>query len=353
MMNSLQTFVGIAKTSPVYYDGAFLLAKINESRNPSESAGVFEEVRANTKDRKLKIQASIELGRIYVIQGESSKAVRILEEFKSEEEGETGKQLQFELGTAYMSANMLNKAADLFSRMLEIYQYEQDVDRIQFLLSVVDLKRGDAQKAAEGFRRIKEINPFSRYIGESQYYIAAAHFDQGDFSQAIKYCEKYLSGQSPEKKYEAIVLQMRAYLKIGDFRKAERIVSTLMYKYSDKLGVDMYLYEFVSKSYDAKRDPKQVENFILKNYPESDSAANIYLFKGDLEYESKNWKKAEINYSAALHIKGNDNLPGVFLKKSLCAFNQGDYEGVVRFLTTEKMNSFSKDVSIRIVVLLA
>ncbi|HNX58192.1 MAG TPA: tetratricopeptide repeat protein, partial [Spirochaetota bacterium] len=29
MMNSLQTFVGIAKTSPVYYDGAFLLAKIN------------------------------------------------------------------------------------------------------------------------------------------------------------------------------------------------------------------------------------------------------------------------------------------------------------------------------------
>jgi len=353
MLNSLQTFVGIAKGSSVYYEGAFLLAQINEARNADESSVVFEDVRANTSDKKLKIKASIELAKIYSVKGNPEKAVTFLEEFRSEEEGETGKQLQFELGSAYLSAKMLQKAADVFTHMIEVYQYDQDVDRMQFLLSVVDLKKGDSGKAAEGFKKIKDINPFSKYISESQYYIATAHFDQGEYAQAVKYSEKYLSVPSVEKKYESLVLQMRSYLKMGDLKRAGKIALVLMKRYQDKLGLERNLFEFVASSYEISRDPKVIENFIIKGYPGSDAAADIFLIKGNIEYNGTNWKKAEQHYSSALRVKGNEALPEIFYRKALCLFNQLNYNGVIQLLTTEQLRTFSNDVSVKIVVLLA
>jgi tetratricopeptide (TPR) repeat protein len=351
--NALQNFVNISGKSSYYYHGKFQLALFSELKNQNDSIAIFEDIRKNAADKNLQIRTAIELSRLYLVNGKIDQAIQVLEDIKKTDDESLEKAYMFELGSAYLSANRLDKAANVFGIMIEKFKYEQDADKIQFLQSVVDLKKGDSKKAAEGFEKIKEINPFSKYIYESQFYLATAQFDQGNFSQAVKYSEKYMRNGASEKRYEALSLQLKSYVALEDYRNADKVAVQLMKRYSDKLGIERTLFPYLEALYRIEKTAPAVESFILKSYPDSDTSVEIYLAKGDAAYGAEKWEKAEQEYSSVLHIRGNEEYPKVFYRKAQSKYWQKDYRGVISMLTTEKFSTFNKEITANIVILLA
>jgi tetratricopeptide (TPR) repeat protein len=350
---ALQTFINVGKDSPLLNYAKFQYAVLTQAQNPAESLRVYEEIRKTTDNRDLKIQATIENARLLLSQGKPEQAIPLLEQIITADDSEKNKQILFDLGNAYLSVMNLDKAQKIFDDMMKRYTFDADADKIQFLLSVVHLRKGDSRLAAEGFQRIKDINPFSKYINESKYYIALAQYDQGSYKNAVKYSEEYLSIQNPEKRFEANVLILRSYIKLGDIQSSEKNAMNLIRRFPTTLGVERIILEYCKFLFVLGKENTAAESFLIKNFPDSDSTIDLYMTKGNTAFEKNDWAKADTNYSAILKIKGNDFNPQVFLRKTLCIYYAGNYNGVITFLNTEKLNQFNREISTQIVFLMA
>jgi tetratricopeptide (TPR) repeat protein len=350
---ALQTFISVASDSPFFLNAKYQYALLTQSQNPSDSVRTYDEIIKTTDDKELKILAAIEMARIYLSQGKAELAIPILEKISASDESDKSKQVSYDLGSAYLSVNNLNDAERIFTDMLRKYSFDQDADRIQFLLAVVQLKKGNSKLASDGFQKIRDINPFSKYINESKFYLASAQFDQGAFKNAIKYCEEYISTPNPEKRFDANVLILRSDIRLNDAKNAERNAIVLMKKFSDRLGIERIILEYCKYEITSGRENKQAESFILKSFPDSDSLAELYSFKGNYYFEKSEWLKADAQYTAFLKIRGNDANPNIFLRKVLCLYYQENYAGVIAFLNGEKITNYNKDIIQQIVLILA
>ncbi|MGL4369782.1 MAG: tetratricopeptide repeat protein, partial [Spirochaetota bacterium] len=258
----LQTFISVGKNSLWFNHARFEIARMNSVQNAADSIAVMEDVRKMTGDRDLRIDVSLELSRLYAAQGRAADGISFLEEVRNIDDPERRKTILFELGNSYISIKNFDAAEKVFSDMASMYSFDKDADKIQFLLSVVYLKKGDGEKATDGFKKINDINPFSNYLTEANFYIASAQFEQGNYLNALKFLEEYLTTKNPDKKYEAAVLQLKSNIRLSDYAGAERSASGIIKKYSDRLGVDAAVLEFISFAYSAEKDPAVYENFI-------------------------------------------------------------------------------------------
>ena len=350
---AFQNFINTGKSSQWYNSARFRLAKLSAAQNPSDSIGVMEDIRSSGTDRELAVDLAIELEKMYQLQGMPEKGIPFLEEVRTVAGEDRLKEVLHELGAAYLSARNYAAAESIYANMLDKYKFDRDADGIQFQLAVVHLRKGDSATASAEFQRISTLNPFSTYIGESNYYLASARFEQNDFKGALKYLDEYLRNQNADKRYEANLLQLRSFIRLSDYPGAERTAGTILRRFSDRVGVDLVLLEFIEFSWSAKQDPSYYENFIIRTFPESGTAAKIHLAKADTEFGKKNWKRAEQSYTAFLKIKGNESNPRAFINKGLCIYRQDNFAGVISYLSNEKLELFSSEYSSQVVILLA
>lgn len=350
---SLQTFISVGSDSPFFLNAKYQYALMTQAQNPAESASTYDEIIKTTDNKELKILSAIEMARIYISQGKPEIAIPILEKISASDETDKSKDISYDLGNAYLTVNNLNGAERIFSDMLKKYSFDPDADRIQFLLAVVQLKKGNSKLASEGFQKIRDINPFSKFLNESKYYLASAQYDQGSYKTAVKFCEEYLSTPIPEKRFEANVIILRSNIKLNESKNAEKNALNIIHKFSDKLGVERIILEFCKYEVNSGKENKQAESFIQKSFPDSDSLAELYSFKGNYYFEKNDWSKADIYYSSYLKMRGNDSNSSLFLRKILCLYYSENYKEVVSFLNGEKMTNYNKEIIQQIVMILA
>jgi tetratricopeptide (TPR) repeat protein len=349
----LQSFINTGKQSTWYNYARFQLAKLAEMQNQAESISIMEEIRTAGTDRELAVELAIELEKLYQLQGKAEMGIPFLEEVRSAADPERQKDVLYELGGAYTAAKKYKEAEAVFSGMLEKYSFDKDADRIQFQLAVVYLKKGDSVRAADGFQKISSLNPFSTYLGEANYYMASARYDQADSRGALKFIDEYLKNPKGDKRYEAYLLQLRALIQLSDYAGAEKSAGNIVRRYADHVGVDRVLMDFIQFANSAKQDVSYYENFILRTFPDGESAADIYLFKAGADFAKGSWKRAEQMYSSYLKIKGNEANPRAFINKGICIYRQNNFQGVITYLSSEKFEFFSGEYSSEIVILLA
>jgi len=349
----LQSFINVSKNSAWFLHARFRLASLSAAQNPADSIAVMTDIMKTAADSDLKIDLSIELEKLFVLQNRAGEGIAALEEVRQIGDSDRQKDLLYELGSAYLAVRNFDAAENVFTEMMNRYSFDKDADKIQFQLAVVYLRKGDSVKAADSFQKISSINPFSIYLGEANYYMASAQFDQGNYKAAISFLGEYLKNQNGDKRYDSYLLQLKSFIKLKDYPDAEKTAGNISRRYYDHVGVDLVLMDFIHFAYDFRQDSSYYENLILRLFPDSDSAAAVCLLRAQTEFDKKNWRKAELQYSAYLKIKGNETNPQAFINKGIALYKQGDFAGVITFLSNEKLEIFNSAYSSDIVLLLA
>ncbi len=313
----LESFLLIGKNSEYYYNAKYELGNIlireNDEKNGIE---LLEEVRNSTKKMTLRSRAALILSRIY-LKRDPSEAIPYLEDAVSLDDPEEQKNALLLLSRVYTDVKRFDDAERILGLLISTYPYDKDNDLIQFLLARVALEKNDTGKALEGFQKLQASNASSHYAQESYYYMARGYASLGQSDKAVESLNRYLAFPRTEKKYDATVMLLQQYLSMGDIRNGEKTIWTIINNYSRQDRVDEVIYNFGLSLKGRNTDPRRYFQYIINNYPRSQSAGEILLSWGDEAYQKKDYITAERYYHQYLSVEDRRNAGSVFLYRMM------------------------------------
>ena len=327
--SQLDIFVHIASGSKWFYQGKFDLGCLmSEGKDEEKAVVLLEDVYKNSPDSSLRVRAALNLSRIYLKNG-SDEAVPYLEEALNTEDSEERKNVMLLLGRTYVNTGRYSEAETLFREFMDKYPYDPSGDEVMFLQARISLEKGDTENARELLDRLRTTNPFSPYLNESAYYLAVVHYKSDDIERSMKFLAEYLGHKKVEKEYEAYVLFLNCYVKKNDMKNAAKTASILMSSYRDRKGIEAIIYQLAMMLKKRGDKTDYYFNWILKNFPESESSAVLSLMLAHQYYESGSYLQALDLYERYL-ASGKETDRGLsYYNRLQCLYRLQRYDEVI------------------------
>lgn len=203
-----------------------------------------------------------------------------------------------QIGDAYQDSNDLEKAIEVYDRILKDFPDSLYTDYVQFRQGIALLKLNKTDMAAIAFQTLKANFPGSKYLREANYYLGVAYFKKGDWATAKENAEGYLKdplNQNSELAAEAYYILASANFNLNEFEEAQDHFERIVKNYSEQisivksaqLGLAKCLYQTGGKN-------EALTKFqtITTDYPQSDIAQEALLWLGDFYLENADYPQA-------------------------------------------------------------
>jgi len=329
----LDAFLAAAGKDSRWYERARfeLGAILIQGTDHEEGLKLLEEVRALSANDALKSRAALTLGGYYADRS-PDKAIPYLEESLKKATQAKRKELLDTIGRTAMRAKNYARAIDYFNLFLKENPFDEARDEINFLKARAYLEMGEIEKATVIFETSRKENPFSKFTAESNYYMALVRYKQGQKSKAAAMLLEYISRKNGEQAYEAHVALMRIYLGDNDLGRAGRVAEALVREYLGRKDVETVLYDYATALLKNGKDARRFVNLILNRFPGTESAADMYMFLGNDNYEKSRYNAALEGFNNYLNSPYTKNRGSAFYKMLHTLYGLKRYDDVIAFV---------------------
>ena len=158
-LKSLNKYFSFGESAEMHEDAVFLNGVLSINRDPRSALESVFSIYNRTKNNALRVKTAVFLSRYYIERGRHEDALPFLE-FIAKSKASQEKEISFFLGEAYIFSKKYDKAENLFLSMAEKYKYDNEADRIFFMLSVVYFWKKNKSEFDLYNLKITEFNSF-------------------------------------------------------------------------------------------------------------------------------------------------------------------------------------------------
>jgi len=257
----------------------------------SAAIPVYEKILEKSKDyigkEDLIDKAHFGLAWTYLKLGRLNDAIKELEVAVEKTNNKTTKiSALCQIGDAYHHAGQLEKALDIYDKVLKDYPDSFYSDYVQYQEGVILLKLERIDAATIAFQSLKTNFSDSRYIHDSQYYLGLAYFKKGDFISAKTQLEDLIENQRTKSEYqpEAIFLFGMTLSNLEEYRDAIHTYQIIRRRFKgDKELIAKSEYEIANCLYLMGKVPDALKKFkiIVYKFPKSEVTLGALKWLGD------------------------------------------------------------------------
>mgnify|MGYP001600402131 CR=1 FL=1 len=211
-----------------------------------------------------------------------------------------------QIGDAYQDIGNLEKALDVYDRILRDYPDSLYTDYVQYRQAVSLLKMDKLDGALLSLKTLKADFPQSKYLKEAGYYLGLTYFKKGDWAASRDALEDFLKDAPKNHEFlsEANYLLALSLFNVRDYEKALKIFEQITKNFPDQgtlttdaqLGAAKALYNLG----DQKEAIKRIK-IILYKYPKTSSAQEALLWLGGHYLESSDFDNAILIYQQLIN----------------------------------------------------
>ncbi|MBP7902181.1 MAG: tetratricopeptide repeat protein [Spirochaetes bacterium] len=351
-LKSLNKYFSFGESAEMYDDAVFLNGILSINRDPRSALESIYTVFNRTKNNSLRVKTAVFLSKYYIERGRHGDALPYLE-FVAKNKASEEKEISYFLGEAYIFSKKYDKAEKLFLSMAEKYKYDNDSDRIFFMLSVVYFWKKDKTSFESYHSKISEFNQFSPYKKEILFYKGVERFEESDYVKSENFLREYVSSVKPKYLNEARNYLFRLYVFMNDPVKSGDILDKIIADKSIPAGFERLLTQYLVRFPSVSRRSAAYTDYVLKNYRGSESFAQIVKSRADDFFKKGNFKLAETEYTLFLDEMGNDYDIDVYVGKVLSLYNQKKYQETIDFISLQKLKRYDEKKTTEIVRILA
>lgn len=251
----------------------------------------------------------------YLKNGDIDSAVKTFEAIASKTKNDAVKvSAMAQMADAYQDTNQLEKAIEIYDRILRDYPESLPADYAQFRQGVALLKLNKIEAAALSFLSLKMNFPGSKYLVDTQYYLGVAYFKKEDWLQCLQYIQNYLQSVSPQNEFAAEANYMLAVsqFNLKKFKEALAVFQRIEKDFPQDKNVLRVSQLYLAKCLSALgQDSAAVKEFeaITQIYPDTETAQEALLWLGDYSIEKSNLDEASRYYAQFLEkFPGSDKV---------------------------------------------
>lgn len=242
-----------------------------------------------------------------------------------------------QIGDAYHDANQLDKAIEIYDRILKDFPDSMYTDYVQFRQAIALLKQNKIEAATLSFMSLQSNFPKSKYLNDVKYYLGLAYFKKDDWRQAIVSIEDYLKSENKNMTFaaEANFVLAQSFFNLKNYQNAQGTFEKIIKDYPQQsamipiaeLNIAKCL-DFLGKSNEAI--PKFRE--IIQHYPLTETAQESLLWLGDHYLEHGDVDQAIASYQEFLaKFPGSDKVNLVYYELGQAYQAQNDLNKALQF----------------------
>ncbi len=220
------------------------------------------------------VETHLVLGALFRKRGEVDRAIRIHQNIiaRPNLEQKQRNQALLELGTDYLKAGVLDRAENIFSKLLEAQTKNPKV--YQQLREIYEQEK-EWEKAIEMTRQMIRLGDKQQSTVLAQYYCELAELKMPDNpGQAQQYLKKAIAADK---------CCVRAHIMVGDSQVAEKNIRKAVKSYLHALEVNRYfaplIFARLAHVYNAENDPERFIRFLEKQGGQQKAANRLALLQ--------------------------------------------------------------------------
>ncbi len=215
-----------------------------------------------------------------------------------------------QIGDAYQDAGKLEKAIEIYDRVLQDYPDSLYTDYVQYREAVGLLKMDKIEPATIALKTLKENFPESKYLNEANYYLGLAYFKKGDWPATIEQIESFIETAPKSNEFlpDANYILALSNFNFEKYDKANKVFQQIVKIFPGQLPIvrdsEVGIAKCIYNLGDSKEAVKKFKIIIYK-YPKTDAALDSLMWLGDYYFESSSFENAISYYQQVL-----DDFPG-------------------------------------------
>ena len=259
----------------------------------------------------------------YLKDGNPDMAIQTFEEIMSKTQSDIVKVSALtQIANAYFDIEEMQKAIDVYDRILKEYPGSIYADYVQFRQGIALLKLDRIDAARMSFHAVQQNFPQSKYLDEVTYYEAVAYVKKEDWRSAIPLLEEYRETAEAEASYfhEARYLLGLAYFGLKDHTQALAVFTDMASSSEHDKNIGRLSRLYIAKcllNLKRNEEARKALQDIVSQYPQSDTALEALLLLGEFYFEQQEYAQSVTSYKTAL-----ETYPGTE-KRSLIAYELG------------------------------
>ncbi|MCK5580366.1 MAG: tetratricopeptide repeat protein [Candidatus Omnitrophica bacterium] len=243
--------------------------------------------------------------------GEPDRSIKNFEQIMSKTDNKIVKiSALTQIGDAYQDSDQLEKAIDVYDRILTDYPDSIYTDYIQFRQGIALLKLDKFEAATLSFQSLGTNFPKSKYLDDARYYLGVAYFKKEEWRPSITHIEQYLNKEDESFIFisEAKYILSLSYFNLKNYKKALQIFQEITRDYPDQKTVTRISELHVAKClYELGQIKEAIKQFrlIIERYPDTEATQEALVKLGDHYLEQADFEQAITFYSKFIN-----NFPG-------------------------------------------
>ena len=265
-----------------------------------------EERLAGEGDGSFTEKAYYGLAWTYLKSGNPDRAIKTFQEIMNKSSSRIVKVSALtQIGNAYFDIDQLQKAIEVYDRVLKDYPDSVYADYVQFRQGVALLKLDRLDAATLSFQSLQNNFPKSPYLGDVPYYLGIAYFKKNDWSQAVTNLNAYLKNGAGTREFaeESRFIVGLALFNLSDYAGAMQTFQQIQQDPATDKATRMNAELNIAKClYRLGRVGEAVKGFgaVIERFPSEEPALDALIWLGDHYLEGKDYPSAVRYYEKAL-----------------------------------------------------
>ncbi len=206
-----------------------------------------------------------------------------------------------QIADAYQDGGRLDKALDVYDRILRDYPDSLYADYVQFRQGIALLKMDKIEPAILSLKSLKANFPQSQYLKDADYYLGLAYFKKGDWNAARDQIGDFLLNvpKTDDLQSQAHYVLASTFFNLKEYDKARQTFETIIKKFPDQdamvrdseIGIAKCLY-----SAGNLKEALERFNLLATKYDQTETGEDALLWLSDYYLEASDFTNAVSYY---------------------------------------------------------
>jgi len=242
-----------------------------------------------------------------------------------------------QIGDAYQDVDQLEKAVEVYDRILNDYPDSPYTDYVQYRQGIALLKMDRIESATLSFQSLQANFPGSKYLSDIKYYLAVAYFKKGDWTTAHEQIEEFLSDSllNHELEAEAYHIMALSLFNLNAYDEAIKTFQKILKNFPEESSMVKNAEIGIAKSFYKMGDiAEALKRFkmIMNTYPNSDVEQEAILWLAEHYLGASEFDTAIGYYSQFIEkFPGSEKINVVYYQVAEAYQAKEEYDQAVHF----------------------
>jgi len=219
-----------------------------------------------------------------------------------------------QIGDAYQDVNQLERAIDIYDKILKNYPESPYADYVQYRQGIALLKMEKIEAATMSFQSLRANFPESKYLNDVNYYLGVAYFKKGDWPTAKEYIQKFSADLPRSHAFlvEAHYVLGLSEFNLGEYADAIKTFQKIAKNFPETPTMVKTAELNIAKCHYKMKDTKEaLKKFrlLIAKYPASEVAQEALIWLGDHYLQTADYDNATLHYTQFLKdYPGSDKI---------------------------------------------